>query len=109
MFRFHAEMDGVVDRLNLPVSATAADHEVVRVADRAPQIELDGVQSLPVGCVLGCRGGDLFRRHSVLLPPYSPCSSIYAATASGTRYRIGSPARARWRTELEEMLIVGMG
>src|SRR5690606_36230318 len=36
-------------------------------------------------------------------PPYRPCARMIASTASGTRYRIGSPAATRPRISVAEM------
>ena len=41
-----------MDRLGLALAAARADHEVVRVADHRPQVQLDDVERLAIGGVL---------------------------------------------------------
>ena len=49
----HVLVDAVVDRLGLAVGAAGGDHEVVRVAEDAAQVELDDVDRLLVRRVPG--------------------------------------------------------
>ncbi len=56
----HAQVDAVVDRLDLAVTATRADQEVVGDGREPPQIQLDDVDRLAVGGKLRDCQRDLF-------------------------------------------------
>src|SRR5215217_7057073 len=102
--------DAVVDRLRLPVRVAGADDEVVRVAQHAPEVELDDVDRLLVGGVVLDEGGQAgaLELDCGVAHAYSPSRAMWPATASGTRYRMGSPAAMRSRTMVDETSMRGM-
>ena len=66
VLRLQTLVDGVVDGPGLTIGAPGADHEVVGIADHAPQVELDDVQRLAVRGELGDLGGHLLGAHDGL-------------------------------------------
>ena len=82
------------------------------VAERPEQLFLgmNGVENRldPAPLAVEPRSED--RGHQILDhsgSKYKRCRTIYSATASGTQYRIGSPARARRRISVAEMSTAG--
>src|SRR5262245_29573218 len=115
-------VDSVVNRLRLALRVPRADHEEVGVGDDAAQVDDADVDCLLVGGDLSdpfgqrgrVRGGRLGRGQvgtasfALPCPAYRPLSSMYPATLSGTRYRIGAPSRTRCRTAEDDTCISGM-
>ena len=84
----HPLVDAVVDRLGLAVGVAGADHEEVRVADDAAQVDHDDVDRLLVGGELGdarrAASGVIGRQ---LMPP--PPSRYRPRSAIARRDRVG--------------------